>query len=504
MAESLVKLTGIGKSFSGVPVLRDVDFELLAGEVHILAGENGAGKSTLIKIISGAHAEFEGEMTMFGKPAHFANPLEASRAGVSVIHQEMSLIPALDVVDNIFLGREMRRPGWRFNRAAQETKTRELLARLGLDLNLRTPVEEFPMTVRQRVEIAKALAFDARIFIMDEPTSAIPESEAALLFTIIRQLRDDGFGIIYISHKMEDIYEIADRITVLRNGERVGTAAAADLPEKELVKKMVGRELDSRFPPRTPAATEQVRLEVANFSVRNPAIEGSYLVRNVSFEARRGEILGLAGLQGSGNSELLNGIFGTLGNMATGEVSVDGVPLRTLSPITSIRAGVSLLTNDRKASGIVPDISVEANIALASLRRFVRGSWVSARLEREAAERQQKALSIRLRNLDQPVATLSGGNQQKTLLGRWLETMPKVLLLDEPTRGVDVGAKLEIYDLMNRLTAKGVCILLITSELPELLAMSDRILVMHRGEIMQCLLRGQATQESIVHAAMGA
>ena len=311
MAETLIRMTGAGKSFSGVSVLKNVDFDLRAGEVHVLAGENGAGKSTLIKILSGVHTEFEGAMEIFGKPVRFASPLEASHAGISVIHQEMSLIPGMNTVDNIFLGREQRRPLWTFDRAAQERKTRELLGRLGLgDLNLRLPVEEFPMAVRQRIEIAKALAFDARIFIMDEPTSAIPESEVEFLFNIIGQLRSEGFGIIYISHKMEEIYRIADRITVLRNGEGVGTATPADMPEKELVKRMVGRELDSRFPPRRNTVKDRERLRVSHFSVRNPDIEGKFLVEDVGFSAREGEILGLAGLQGSGNSELLNGLFG--------------------------------------------------------------------------------------------------------------------------------------------------------------------------------------------------
>ncbi len=504
MSEILVKMRNVGKSFSGVSVLRNVNFDLLAGEVHVLAGENGAGKSTLIKIISGVHADFDGSLEVLGKQAHYSNPLEASRAGISVIHQEMSLIPAMDVVDNIFLGREQRRALWRYNRADQEKRTRELLARLGLDIDCNKPVEEFPMAVRQRIEIAKALAFDARIFIMDEPTSAIPESEVELLFGIIKNLKKEGFGIIYISHKMEEIYQIADRITVLRNGEWVGTAPAEEMPEKELVKRMVGRELDSRFPPRHARIGEKIRIEVKNFTVRDPEVDGRFLVKNVSFTAREGEILGLAGLQGSGNSELLNGIFGTYGKLATGSVALDGTLLASRTPIQSISRGLSLLTNDRKASGIIPEGSVASNISLASLRRLSSRSWLNGKQEQEAALRQTESLRIKLRELSQAITTLSGGNQQKALLGRWLEARPKVLLLDEPTRGVDVGAKFEIYDLMNHLTATGMTIILITTELPELLAMADRILVMHRGELIHEFQRGEATQENIVHAAMGA
>ena len=504
MAETLVKMTNVGKSFSGVTVLTGVDFDLKAGEVHVLAGENGAGKSTLIKILSGVYPDFDGEMEVFGKPSRFYTPIEASEAGISVIHQEMSLIPAMDTVDNIFLGREKVRSMWRYDRSAQEKRTRELLGRLDLaDLNIRTPVEEYSMSVKQRIEIAKALAFDARIFIMDEPTSAIPESDVELLFDIIAQLKAEGFGIIYISHKMEEIYRIADRLTVLRNGEWVVTDTAENLPENELVKKMVGRELDNRFPPRQDTIREAVRLKVDNFSIQNPDLPDRYLVHNVSFEAREGEIVGISGLQGSGNSELLNGIFGAYGKLASGKITVcDGV-CTTFGPTQSIDRGIALLTNDRKASGIVPDASVADNITMASMRRLSTRTWRNGKAEKAAATRQKTSLRIRLHDLSQAISTLSGGNQQKVLLGRWLETDPKVLLLDEPTRGIDVGAKFEIYDLMNELTRTGVTILLITSELPELLAMADRILVMHRGTITAEFDRASATQENIVHAAMG-
>ena len=505
MFETLVKMTDVGKSFSGVTVLRGVNFDLRAGEVHVLAGENGAGKSTLIKILSGVHPEFDGAMEVFGKKALYSTPLEASHAGISVIHQEMSLIPGMNAVDNIFLGREIRRTGGRFNRSMQEKRTRELLARLDLaDLNLRAPVEEFSMSVRQRIEIAKALSYDARIFIMDEPTSAIPESDVELLFGIIAQLKADGFGIIYITHKMEEIYRIADRLTVLRNGEWVVTDTAANLPENELVKKMVGRELDNRFPPRRDAVGARQRFKVENFSIHNPDLPGRYLVHDVSFEAREGEILGISGLQGSGNTELLNGLFGAYGKLASGTMCIDGECVDCGAPSRSIREGMALLTNDRKASGIIPDASVADNITLASLRRMSRKSWRNNRMEKDAASRQKTSLRIRLHNLSQPISTLSGGNQQKALIGRWLETAPRVLLLDEPTRGIDVGAKFEIYDLMNELTATGMTIVLITSELPELLAMADRILVMHRGRITAEFGRDAATQENIVHAAMGA
>jgi ABC-type sugar transport system ATPase subunit len=491
----------MGKAFGGVPVLRGVDFDLRAGEVHVLAGENGAGKSTLIKILAGVHTEYEGEIRMAGRPVRFRSRHEASGRGISVIHQELSLVNAMSVVDNLFLGEECVRAGFWVDNGAQRARARALLAPLGLDVDLFRPVEDYPVSTRQMIEIAKALAFNARVFVMDEPTSALTDPEVERLFEIIGDLKRRGCGIIYISHRLEEIYRVADRITVLRDGEHIGTAPAAELPQPKLVAWMVGREISQHFPER-PSRFGAERLAVRDFSVPDPVGIGRRVVEDVSFSVRAGEVLGFAGLQGSGNSELFNGLFGAYGRLGGGTVRLDGRPLAPTSPSRSIREGLALLTNDRKRTGRVGSLTIRENITLASLPRFSPGGWLRRGREAEAGERHRGSLAIRSASLEQEVLELSGGNQQKTVLAKWLETQPKVLLLDEPTRGVDVGAKHDIYELMNAWTAQGMAILLITSEMPELLAMSDRIVVMHRGRIAGEFGRG-ASQEEILRAAMG-
>jgi ribose transport system ATP-binding protein len=510
----LLKLEGIGKSFAGTRVLKDVSFDLVAGEVHILAGENGAGKSTLIKILAGIHTEYEGQLWLRGEPARFTSPQDASQRGISIIHQELSLIDSMSVTENIFLGREKTWKGslgqW-LKPVEQVAQAAALCRRVGLEIDVTRKVEEFSLAVKNCIEIAKALAFQAdatasacagnsglaRILIMDEPTSALNAPEAERLFGLIDELRSSGFGIIYISHKMEEIYRLADRITVLRDGGYVGTAKASELPQAELIRWMIGREMSEQFPkrkqPLEPDA--QVRLEVRGLKAPK--------VHDVSFEVRRGEVLGIAGLQGSGNSELLNAIFGTYGDAATGTVVIDGKRIEIRSPARSIQEGLALLTNDRKATGLVLRMGIRENITLASLPRSSTLGVVRGGAENERAREQQKRLSIRASSLEQETGTLSGGNQQKVALAKWLETRPKVLFLDEPTRGVDVGAKHEIYELIHELTTLGYAIVVITSEMPELLALSDRILVMHRGQVSAEFTREQATQENIIEAAMG-
>ena len=521
---SLVSMRAIGKSFGNVCVLRNVCFDLRPGEVHILAGENGAGKSTLIKILAGVYAEYDGEIVMGGtptaaargdarppilgnplaseSPVRFRSPHDAARHGISVIHQELSLINSMSVVDNIFLGAEFVRAGcWLDYRAACK-KAQTLLDRLGLEVDLARPVGEYPVSTRQMIEIAKALAFQARIFVMDEPTSALKDPEVEKLFALIAELKQQGCGIIYISHRMEEIYRIADRITVLRDGQYVGTAPAAELPQSKLITWMVGREITQQFPPRAVALGPE-RLKVENFCVPDPTHTKRWAVEDVSFSVRAGEILGFAGLQGSGNSELFGGLFGAAHGACAGTVRLEGKRLpEGGTPHTSIRNGLALLTSDRKKTGMVGRMSITRNITLASLARFSPAGWLRGEIETAAAQQRRETLAIRAASLEQDVVELSGGNQQKVILAKWLETHPKVLLLDEPTRGVDVGAKYEIYALMNALTAQGLSILLITSEMPELLAMADRILVMHRGHVTAEYSRG-ATPEMILRAAMG-
>jgi ABC-type sugar transport system ATPase subunit len=500
--EPVLEMSLINKSFGSNKVLYDVDFDLIPGEVHILAGENGAGKSTLIKIISGIHTDYEGTIQLDNKPVKFRNSQEAAEMGISVIHQELSLIPSMNVIDNIFLGREKCRFGMWMDFQSEETACEELLNTLGLDLDIHRPVGSYPISVQQTIEIAGALAFDARIIIMDEPTSALSEPEVDRLFSIISDLKNSGHAIIYISHKMDEIYRIADRITVLRDGESIGTAKVEDLPRNKLVQWMVGREINEQFPRHAPHPGEE-RLRVENFTVPDPEGLKKPVVNNISFNLHAGEILGIGGLQGSGASELLNGLYGVYDRPPSGKVWLDGEPFGIESPKHSINRGMALLTNDRKTTGLVGNMSITNNITLASIPKYSPLTFLQKNRELETAKHYRDYLGIKSTNLSLSVNTLSGGNQQKVIFARWILNKPKVLLLDEPTRGVDVGAKREIYELMNRWTEEGYAILLITSEMPELLALSDRIIVMHRGEITAEFKGSEASQELVLKAAMG-
>ncbi|MBM3295740.1 MAG: sugar ABC transporter ATP-binding protein [Candidatus Aminicenantes bacterium] len=498
----ILQMAGITKSFGAGPVLDDVDWDVLPGEVHVLAGENGAGKTTLIKILAGVHAHDSGEIRLEGRKTAFRSPVDAARRGISAIHQDTSLVPSMNVVDNIFLGREIAPGGLRMDFRAERREARRLLGQLGLDVDLARPLGDFPVAVRQLVEIAKALVFDARIIIMDEPTSALNDTETSRLFDIVRALRDKGRAVVFISHRLEEIYRLGDRITVLRDGRRVGTFSAGDLPPERLVAAMVGRDIEQQFPPRR-AKPGRTILKVRDFTVADAAGGKAWVVEGASFDLHEGEILGFVGLQGSGKSEFFHGLFGALGGGAGGRVELDGREFIPRSPAASIRRGLALVTNDRKRSGLVFGLSVARNISLPSLPAFSPRGWIRTSSEAAVAEEAVRDYDIRVRSVDQDVGTLSGGNQQKVVLAKWLETRPKVLLLDEPTIGVDVGAKSEIYRMMNAWTESGMAILLITSELPELLAMSDRVLVMHRGRIVSTFGRAEATQERVVKAAMG-
>jgi len=500
-APPLVEMTGITKRFGKNTVLEDVSLELRAGEVHVLGGENGAGKSTLIKILAGVHTEFGGQIRLHGEEVRPRSPLHSNELGVAVIHQELSLIGPMSVADNIFLGRTKAKGGFVCYQD-QQREAAHWLQRLGLDIDARRPVEQFSIAMQQCIEIAKALSQNAKAIVMDEPTSALSEPDVERLFELIGQLKREGCGIIYITHKMEEIERIADRITVLRDGKRVGTAPAAELPPQALIQWMVGRELSEQFP-RHASRLGNTRLELRDFCVYPRGRSAAVAVRGASLSVRAGEIVGIGGLQGSGASELLLGIFGAFGDQTTGQMLVDGREVNVTSPRQAIDAGLALLTNDRKETGLVLALSIIANIVLASLPKLSRGGWRSASAERRVAEARSHALRLRAASLDMPVAALSGGNQQKVAIAKWLETKPRVLLLDEPTRGVDVSAKREIYELMNRLTEEGLAILLITSEMPELLALSDRVIVMHRGGMMAEMTRDEATPHTVLAAAMG-
>ncbi|MGD8452658.1 MAG: sugar ABC transporter ATP-binding protein [Phycisphaerae bacterium] len=497
----LVRMTGISKRFGRVPVLFGVDFEIRAGEVHALAGENGAGKSTLIKILAGVHTDHEGTIELSGRRVRLSSPLDAADRGISVIHQELSLVPTMSVADNIFLGRWPTRAGL-VRDGTQHAAARRLLQQFGIDVDVRRLAGDLPIAMQQLIEIAKALGQDARVIVMDEPTSALNAPEVERLFGLIDDLRARGCGIVYITHKMEEIERIADRITVLRDGALIGSAPAAELPPAKLIHWMVGRDIDAQFPRHAPRLGTE-RLRIADFTVPGSERAARPAVEDVSLAVHAGEILGIAGLQGSGNSELLLGLFGARGRRVRGQVWLDGRPVRLRNPRQAIERGVALLTSDRKTTGLVLSLSVVANATLADLRRLSLCGWRRPGRERRATRTLADALQLRAASLDMEVSELSGGNQQKVALAKWLQTEPRLLLLDEPTRGVDVGAKREIYELMNEWTARGIAIMLITSEMPELLALSDRIVVLHRGRVTAELTREQATADLVLAAAMG-
>ena len=499
----VVSMRGIRKSFGPVEVLRGVDFDVLPGEVHVVAGENGAGKSTLIKILSGVYADFAGELQVRGRLQRFSHPKEASAAGIATIHQELSLVPSMSVADNLFLGREMMGTLGQVDVPAQVVEAARILEEMKLECSPSQLVAELPISSQQLLEIARALARDAALLIFDEPTSALNERETAFLFQRIVDLRRQGRGIVYITHRMEEIYRLADRITVLRDGGLVGTATVRELPPHDLVRWMVGRDLlvESR-PPVKPF--EAPALEVTDLHVAHAGVRGRLVVDGVSFTLRRGEILGLAGLRGSGTSEVLHGLFGALGSQASGQVRLCGEPFVMQGPRESIRRGLLLLTNDRKLSGLAPELSVLHNASLAALRRFCAGGgWIRQREERKTIQSTAREFRLHAPSLDAPARTLSGGNQQKVYLARCLLPQPRVLLLDEPTRGIDVGAKADIYALMRTWVEQGIAILLIASEMDELLALSDRVLVMHRGRVAAELAGHAATKDTVLAAAMG-
>ncbi len=448
MPNPLLKMEGIGKLFSGVRVLDSVDFDLESGEVHILAGENGAGKTTLIKILAGVHTDYEGRIILDGHVKRFKSPHDAAIYGISAIHQEMSMVNSMSVVDNIFLGREKTRKNiWMDDRHQSELAER-LLAQLELKVDLSLFVENYPLSMRQMFEITKALVYETKIIIMDEPTSALNDVEVSQLFQIVRELKKEGKAILYITHRLDEIYQIGDRISVLRDGKLVGTSSLDALSPDKLIHWMVGRKISQQFPARSPSSGKN-RLRLENIYIPDPSGSKSWAVEDISLEVQRGEILGIAGLQGSGKSELLNGLFGTYGKIVRGHVWLEDNPIKIRSPKHSIESGIVMLTNNRKDTGIIPGMNLVQNITVASLKSFSFLGWMQNRREETIAKQHAHNLDIRAHSLNQEIVTLSGGNQQKVMLAKWLETQPKVMLLDEPTRGVDVSAKHDIYELMN-------------------------------------------------------
>ena len=498
MIEPLLQLSGINKYFPGVHALKDVQFDVRKGEVHALLGENGAGKSTLIKIISGVYKPDAGHISLNGQSVNFNNPREAQNGGIATIYQELGLYPELSVAENIFMGHAPMKDWKLFKTVDWETMERraqELLGELNIyNLDVRAKVGTLNVGNRQRVEIAKALSLDAQILIMDEPTAALTESDVAQLFSIVRLLRERGVSIIYISHRLIEVFELADRVTVLRDGEYISTQDVKNTSESELISMMVGRTIDNLFPKQKSEIGEVV-LEVRNLQ-RPP------LTNNISFKVHAGEIVGLAGLVGSGRSETAQVIFGVL-PAESGEIYINNKQVQIHHPSQAVKHGIGYVPEDRGHQGLVKEMTIRENTSMAVLDTVSTNTFINRAKEAILANRSIQQLSIRATGTEQIVNKLSGGNQQKVVVSKWLASDPKILIMDEPTRGVDVGAKSEIHRLMSQLVAEqGLAILMISSELPEILGMSDRILVMRDGHLVGEFTREEATQELIATAMM--
>ncbi|MGW8888403.1 sugar ABC transporter ATP-binding protein [Streptomyces sp. NPDC055749] len=490
----VLALEGVSKSFGAVRALRGVSLRLYAGEAHALAGENGAGKSTLIKTLAGVHRPDTGTVLLDGRPVDFHSPADARDAGIAVIYQEPTLFPDLSVAENIFIGRQPRRSLGRVDHRAVRQAAAELFARLGVALDPDQPARGLSIADQQLVEIAKALSFDARVLIMDEPTAALTGSEVARLFGVVRTLREQGSAVLFISHRLEEIFELCQRVTTLRDGAWIASEPLAALDEDGLVRRMVGRDLAELYP------KQETRIGEVALSVRRLTREGVFT--DVSFEVRRGEILGLAGLVGAGRSEVARAVFG-VDRFDGGEVEVLGRKLPPGAPSVAMAAGLALVPEDRRAQGLVMDMSIERNIGLTGFAATSRAGLMHRRAERSRAVDWTTRLQVKYARLADVVGTLSGGNQQKVVLAKWLATAPQVLIVDEPTRGIDVGTKAEVHRLLSSLAADGVAVLMISSDLPEILGMADRVLVMHEGRITAEIPRSQATEETVMAAATG-
>ncbi|ANS75915.1 D-ribose transporter ATP-binding protein [Paenibacillus yonginensis] len=489
-----IEMKGIHKAFGTNQVLSGVDFDLEPGEVHALMGENGAGKSTMMNILTGLYVKDAGTITIDGKETYFSNPKEAEKAGIAFIHQELNVWPDMTVLQNLFIGREMSSSWGLLKEKEMKALAAEQFRKLSVDIPLNIEAGECSVGQQQMIEIAKALLTDTKVIIMDEPTSALTEREIRKLFEVIASLKKEGVSIVYISHRMEEIFEICDRITVMRDGRTVDTQAIPDTNFDEVVRKMVGRELTERYPARTPNPGK-VALEVSHASRKG-------LFEDISFKVHEGEIIGFSGLMGSGRTEIMRALFG-LDPLDRGEVTLFGKKAAIRKPDDAVKLGIGFITEDRKDEGLILDFSVRENMVLPSLKSFTSKGLISAQKEKSFVDMLIQRLRIKTHTSETAAGNLSGGNQQKVVIAKWVGIGPRVLILDEPTRGVDVGAKREIYQLMNELTGHGVAIIMVSSELPEVLGMSDRIVVVHEGRITGELSREEATQEKIMTLATG-
>ena len=490
---TVLQMKGVKKYFPGVKALDGVDFELQKGEIHALLGENGAGKSTLIKILTGIYSMTEGSIHIKGEEVHMKSVKDARENRIAAIHQEICLVPYISVARNVYLGRELKNKLGLMDDKTMEAETQKLLDRLGMDIDASKEVRQYSIAQQQLIEIAKALALDAEILLMDEPTSSLTEKEVTKLFETIRRLKENGTSIIYISHRMDELFELSDRVTVLRDGQYIGTYVTKDTTREELVAAMVGRQL-TEFYVKDSVPQEEVYLEVKNLSRA-----GVFL--DVSFSLKKGEILGVSGMVGAGRSEVARAIVG-IDAKDSGEVLLEGKLLDIKKPIDAINAGIVLIPENRKEEGLVLENSVRFNTTLAVLKEFIRGVFWNRKKEEEIVGEHVKTLNIRTPHYEQLILNLSGGNQQKVVIAKWLATQPKILIMDEPTRGVDVGAKAEIYTIMNSLAKQGISIIMISSDLPEIINMSDRVLVMREGKLAGVLSKDEIGQEQIMRYAV--
>lgn len=489
-----IEMKGIDKSFGSNQVLKDAGFVLADGEVHALMGENGAGKSTLMKILTGVYTKDAGTIYVDGREVNYKNLQEAEKAGIVFIHQELNVLYDLTVEENLFIGKEIKGKFGFCNQKAMRKKAEEALGRLGVHISPAEVMSNLSVGQQQMIEICKALMVDAKVIIMDEPTAALTQSETLVLFDVIRSLKKQGISIVYISHRMEEIFELCDRISVLRDGTYIGTKNIPETNMNEIVKMMIGREIGERYPVRN--------CKIGDTVLKVKDLTSSGVFHNVSFEVKAGEVLGVSGLMGAGRTEIMQAIFGNL-HCDSGSIEINGKEVHIKSPIQAMKCGIGFITEDRKVEGLMLEESIEKNIALANLPRVSNHHVMDRKKEDDLVKKGIEELHIKCFGPDHECNNLSGGNQQKVVFAKWIYTDPKILILDEPTRGVDIGAKKEIYTIINELAAKGVAIIMVSSELPEVLGMSDQIMVVREGEVRGIIGREEANQENIMTLATG-